>query len=201
MVQKSEVRMLSPKPLANMNAGNADLPVAEPAPVLDDRDRLLHALQARLTGSLSPASLTMAFQDWALHLANAPQRQAALGAAAFSALQRLFSPEYWISPLPNDRRFRDPSWAQFPFNVVEQSFLLVEDWWRQATIQLPGVTRSHADIVSFTARQMLDIASPSNLAWTNPEVLRKAHETGGRNFAQGFWNLADDLSRSVKASH
>jgi polyhydroxyalkanoate synthase subunit PhaC len=49
--------------------------------------------------------------------------------------------------------------------------------------------------VSFTTRQMLDIASPSNFAWVNPEVLRRACETGARNFVQGFWNLSDDLSQ------
>ena len=186
--------MLSPKPPAGFEQTRGTPPPCPPLPMLDDRDRLLHAFQARLTGSLSPASLALAFQDWALHLANAPGRRARLGVSAFAAVQRLFQPAYWAEPAPNDRRFRDPSWAQFPFNVLEQSFLLMEDWWRQATVQLPGMTKRHADIVSFTARQLLDIASPSNLAWTNPEVLRKTGETGGLNFVRGLWNLADDFA-------
>jgi polyhydroxyalkanoate synthase len=187
--------MLSPKPSLAVKPKNhePDVVSSSSPPALDDRDRLLHAFEARLTGSLSPASLILAFQDWALHLANAPRRRAALGMAALTGLQRLFQPAYWISPAPNDRRFRDAGWAQFPFNMLEQSFLLTEDWWRQATAKLPGVTKGHADIVSFTTRQLLDIASPSNLAWTNPEVLRKAAETRGANFGQGLRNLADDL--------
>lgn len=186
--------MLLSKPPTILECARTEPPPSAPLPVLDDRDRLLHAFQARLTGSLSPASLALAFQDWGLHLANAPGRRTALGVAGLSAMQRLFQPAYWTDPAPNDRRFRNPSWAQFPFNVLEQSFLLMEDWWRQATVQLPGVTKRHADIVSFTARQLLDIASPSNLAWTNPEVLRKTAETGGLNFVHGLWNLMDDFA-------
>ena len=41
-------------------------------------DRLLHAWQARFTASLSPAALMLPFTDWAIHLANAPGKQAAL---------------------------------------------------------------------------------------------------------------------------
>ncbi len=35
-------------------------------------DRLMHAWQARLTYSISPAALMLAFMDWGMHLANAP---------------------------------------------------------------------------------------------------------------------------------
>jgi len=42
--------------------------------------------------------------------------------------------------------------------------------------------------VSFAARQLLDMWSPSNFPFTNPEVLRRAVETGGENFRQGVAN-------------
>ena len=38
-------------------------------------DRALHAMLARLTGGISPVALSLAYIDWASHLAAAPQRQ------------------------------------------------------------------------------------------------------------------------------
>src|SRR5450432_3885071 len=40
-----------------------------------EADRALHAMAARLTGGISPVALSLAFIDWASHLALAPQRQ------------------------------------------------------------------------------------------------------------------------------
>ncbi|HKH80654.1 MAG TPA: hypothetical protein VKA03_03420 [Methylovirgula sp.] len=63
--------------------------------------------------------------------------------------------------------------------------------------RLPGVTKSHADIVSFAARQMLDVFAPSNFPWTNPEVLRATAAQSGWNFAKGYQNFLEDLRRSA----
>ena len=38
-------------------------------------DRALHAMLARLTGGISPIALSLAYMDWASHLAAALQRQ------------------------------------------------------------------------------------------------------------------------------
>jgi poly[(R)-3-hydroxyalkanoate] polymerase subunit PhaC len=167
------------------------------APPSNSLDRLLHATQARFTGSLSPASLTLAFLDWGLHLANAPGRRLELAGEAARQWTRLACPTQWISPPPEDRRFQDAAWSQPPFNYIAQAFLLGEEWWRDATIGPPGVAKSHADVVAFAARQMLDMFSPSNFPWTNPEVLRAAVSQSGWNFATGARNFAEDMRRAV----
>jgi polyhydroxyalkanoate synthase subunit PhaC len=41
-------------------------------------DRMMHAWQARFTRSISPAALSLAYLDWAMHLANSPGKQAIL---------------------------------------------------------------------------------------------------------------------------
>lgn len=161
-------------------------------------DRYLHAIEAHYTGSLSPASLLLAYMDWALHLANAPARRLDLMKLAVQQWARLADPKQWIQPAPQDRRFRDEGWMQPPFSLISQAFLLGEDWWRAATVCGPGVTRSHANVVAFAARQLLDIFSPSNFPWTNPEVLRATRESSGRNFAEGFRNFLEDIESTVR---
>ena len=52
-------------------------------------DRLAAAQVARLTAGLSPASLGLAFADWALHLAAAPGKQAELAMKAWRKSSRL----------------------------------------------------------------------------------------------------------------
>ncbi len=158
-------------------------------------DRLLHASQARLTGSLSPASLTLAYLDWALHLANAPGRRLELLEEAARQWARLGTPPRWIAPARGDHRFADPAWARPPFNAIAQAFLLGEAWWRDATRGPPGVAKSHGDVVSFVTRQALDVFAPSNFPWTNPEVVQATIARGGRNFVDGLRNFAEDLQR------
>jgi polyhydroxyalkanoate synthase len=161
----------------------------------DPLDRLVHASEARLTGYLSPVSLTLAYLDWAFHLANAPGRQLQLMQAASRQWARLLSPAHWTAPMAGDHRFRDQAWSRPPFSAISQAFLLAEEWWRDATIGAPGVAKAHADVVSFTARQVLDVFAPSNFVLTNPEVLEATARESGWNFAKGFRNYVDDLRR------
>ena len=160
-------------------------------------DRLLHAREARFTGSLSPESLILACLDWSLHLANAPGRRLELAQGAARQWARLASPEHWIEPSRGDYRFLDKSWSQPPFNFIAQGFLLGEEWWRDATAGPPGVSKSHGDIVSFAARQILDIIAPSNFPWTNPEVVNAATTQRGFNFVRGYHNLVEDTQRMI----
>ena len=57
----------------------------------------------------------------------------------------------------------------------------------------PGMDPLHARIVDFAARQWLDMVSPSNAPWLNPEVLARTAATGGMNFVAGAGCWMDDL--------
>jgi polyhydroxyalkanoate synthase subunit PhaC len=166
---------------------------AWPTSEADSLDRLLHAREARFTGSLSLISLQLAFLDWSLHLANAPGRRLELAQLAARQWTRLAVPAQWTKPLPGDRRFGDERWTLSPFNAFAQSFLLAEEWWRAATSGLPGVAKSHSDVVSFAARQILDVFAPSNFPSTNPEVLRATAAQFCWNFLKGYHNFVGDL--------
>ena len=54
-------------------------------------DRLLHASIGRFTAGLSPASLALAYADWAMHLAGAPGKQQQLCEKAVRKAVRLFT--------------------------------------------------------------------------------------------------------------
>ena len=63
--------------------------------------------------------------------------------------------------------------------------------------QVDGMSQRNERSLSFTVRQVLDMMSPSNFIWTNPEVARATLEQGGRNLGEGFKNLIEDWQRAI----
>ena len=174
----------------------------------DITDRALHAATARFTAGISPAALAEAYLDWATHLAYAPGKRIQLVDKAMRKLMRFGNylqkyaasggkTEDCISPLPQDHRFADPAWRNFPFNFIQQSFLLQQQWWHNATTSLRGISKSHEDMVEFASRQILDMFAPSNFLLTNPEILLRTVATGGLNLVKGFQNYMEDAERAV----
>ena len=172
-----------------------------------DLDRMLHAMMGQVTQGISPNSLALAWMDWALHLAQSPGKWAQLVEKAVNkdlrwlgyAAKASFGleAEPCIEPLPQDRRFRSPGWQKWPYNVMQQAFLLNQQWWYNATTGIDGVTRHHEQVVSFVARQLLDLMSPVNFITTNPDVSAAALAESGANFARGAVNLAEDNQRRL----
>lgn len=168
-------------------------------------DRMREALTAQMTGGLSPTSLALAFIDWSIHLASAPGKCTELAVKAGRKASRLGAhiaaaglagdAHTCIEPLPGDYRFAAEGWRKPPYNLWSQAFLLNQQWWHNVTHEVPGVTQHHEDVVSFAARQFLDMFSPSNIPFANPEVVGKAIQTGGQNFVHGFQNWLEDASR------
>ena len=176
-------------------------------------DPAFHAELAQRLSFLSYATPLMAATDWALHLLASPgkrmdlarlalQNSTAIGRYSVERLQAGFSRQARHDvPVPtNDRRFRDPEWQQWPFNLMHQSFLLTQQWWDAATHNVWGMEKRHDDMVSFMARQMLDLLSPGNQLLTNPVVLRRTMEQGGANLVRGMQNLLDDLEREASGA-
>jgi polyhydroxyalkanoate synthase len=170
----------------------------------DSFDRWFHAQLAQATAGISPSALQLALTDWLSHLALSPAKQAQLVHKAWRKALRLalYLPRAvqapgtrCIEPLPQDHRFDDPAWAQWPFNVYAQSFLLMQQWWHNATTDVRGVERHHEDVVSFVARQLLDLWSPGNFVATHPAVLQRTLATGGANLWQGALHAMDDVQR------
>lgn len=169
-------------------------------------DHILHAAVAKFTGGISPASLVLAGFDWWEHLLFSPSKQQVLMKSWMNKTS-LFS-QYAVqlasgndvtpvvTPPPADRRFVSDGWQKWPFNVIEQGFLLNQEWWAEATIGVRGVSPHHENVMSFIVRQLLDVASPSNFPFTNPDTLATIQAQGGVNFWHGLLNWLDDTERS-----
>ena len=163
-------------------------------------DGLLHAAQGRASGGLSPVAQGLAMLDWGVHLANAPFKRAQLGGSAALAAMKVADAARGatvIEPTPGDHRFLDSAWAEPPFHFFEQAFLIAEQWWAEAAAGPPGVNAGDQRVVAFGVRQWVDMFSPSNFPWLNPEVLRAARETGGANFIVGAINFLGDLNAAM----
>jgi Poly-beta-hydroxybutyrate polymerase (PhaC) N-terminus len=139
-----------------------------------------------MTSGVSPVALTQAHAGWAQQLLLSPDEQIELVRKAARKWARFF-PYSIDQPLPQDKRFAGQAWQHWPFKAFYQNFLLTQRWWHNATTGVPGVSRHLEDIVSFLARQALDIVSPANFPFTNPEVIEKTAHLLGR--------LAPDLRR------
>lgn len=172
----------------------------------DIMDRSIHAALSKWTSGLSPAALANAYFDWITHLACAPGKQAQLIDKAFRQAAHI---NYQIfsqfiatdaarnsdgSSLPQDHRFSDPLWQQWPYNFIHQSFLMHQQWWHSATTGVRGVTAEHERVVEFVSRQLLDMFSPANFIATNPEILKKTWDDAGMNLVRGFQNFLEDSS-------
>jgi polyhydroxyalkanoate synthase len=168
-------------------------------------DRMREALTAQFSGGISPASLALAMFDWSIHLASAPGKRMELVDKATRKAARLAlhctaaclqgHTAPCIEALPGDDRFRAEGWQKPPFSFLAQAFLLNQQWWHNVTHEVPGVMPHHEEVVAFMTRQVLDMLSPTNIPFANPEVIDKTLSTGGANFVQGFQNWLEDVNR------
>jgi polyhydroxyalkanoate synthase len=97
-------------------------------------------------------------------------------------------------PERGDRRFKDPAWSQEPvFDYLKQAYLLTA---RRAMELVEGSDLDEATRtkVEFFTQQYLNALSPANFAFTNPEAIRKAIDTGSLSLLTGLANLLADAA-------
>jgi len=171
-------------------------------------DRMQEATLGRMTGGLSPAAIALAFCDWTLHLAAAPGKRMELAEKGWRTAAQFgehlmnggSQAPSGTAPVPGDHRFDGDHWDKRPYATMTQAFLLTQQWWQSATRAVPGVGPHNEEVVSFATRQILDMFSPSNNPFTNPKVIDKTIETGGRNLVEGFQNYIADFARQAASN-
>jgi polyhydroxyalkanoate synthase len=170
-------------------------------------DRAVGGTLARLSGGVSLHAFIEAWSDWAQHLARAPGRQLELAEHAQKNFLKLIAlaarpdsaPPF--APKPYDKRFSHPGWQTYPFQLWQQGFLAVQDWWDHATEPMRGLRSEDADRTRFLARQTLDVLSPANLPALNPEIIAETLHTGGRNLAEGASHFLEDAIKTMTNRH
>ena len=177
-------------------------PVADPFAAVRVLDHVREASLSRATFGLSPESLILAWADWAMHLASAPGKRLELAlrltrtaTAMTGDAQQTGAPG--PESITTDPRFAGSDWQREPYRQWAKAFLLTEQWWQQATRDVPGTEPHHEQVVAFVARQWLDMMAPSNQPWSNPEVVERTLAQGGMNLWRGGLHLLQDLQRKA----
>lgn len=159
-------------------------------------DQLWNAQIAAASSGLSPVSLALAWTDWAMQSWQHPGHASLLLVQAQrQALERLHRVLHPGTP-PDDPRFADADWGQWPWNLLALRQMDAEAWWDTAAA-LPGMDPHHQRQVRFLARQMLETASPANHGFSRPDVLRQTAQRQGTNLALGLQNAHGLLRRQL----
>ncbi len=99
-----------------------------------------------------------------------------------------------IEPEAGDKRFSAPDWQQNPaFDALKQSYLLIAATWLRAVSGIEGLDEKERHRLIFFLRQFLDAISPTNFAFTNPQVIHETIATGGQNLVKGMQHLLRDI--------
>jgi len=70
---------------------------------------------------------------------------------------------------PEDQRFADPAWTDYPFwHLLKESYLLQTRWIQDMLYKSPGLTDMERRKSAFWLRQLMNTFAPSNFLLTNP---------------------------------
>ena len=100
-----------------------------------------------------------------------------------------------IEPARGDRRFKDAAWSEEPlFDYLKQAYLLTSKRVGELVSEAEGVDEETRTRVEFYTQQLLNALAPTNFAFTNPEAIRRAIETGSISLLSGLANLLADAA-------
>ena len=100
-----------------------------------------------------------------------------------------------VAAAAGDKRFAAPEWQGNPvYRTLKEIYLLASDWLLKQD-QFGDMDEAEQRRLQFHLRQFVDAMSPTLLLMSNPEVLRRAVETGGSSLADGARNLTQDLKQ------
>lgn len=169
-------------------------------------DTDVRAAISKITGGMSPIQLVNAYFDWLSHLAISPGKRDLLWQslraklvelAGQAAAQIALKDDAPAIPL-QDQNFSGDSWRQRPFNLLAHAYLTLKSWVHETSEDVAGVEPFHQDLVAFINEQILEMLSPANFPFTNPEVLEATRREKGENLARGMEFLRQDMEKRAK---
>jgi len=165
------------------------------------------ALDPHVPHAYDPAAPARAFGEFAAHLWSNPAELYRAQQKAASDWMRLWGyaaaratgseAEPLASPERGDRRFSDAAWNEEPiFDYLKQAYLLTAERSLAMIDKAEGLDEATRTKVEFFTRQYLNAISPANFAFTNPEALRRAIDTGSISLLSGLANLLADAAEA-----
>jgi polyhydroxyalkanoate synthase subunit PhaC len=154
-----------------------------------DPGEITHAFQQIWT-----AALTNPARAWANYSSFVQQYTELMAAATLKFWGQEQNAEPVVKPEKGDKRFSVPDWQQNPlFDALKQSYLLAATTLLKTASEVEGLDEKQQRKLVFYLRQFLDAISPTNYAFTNPQVIHETIQTGGRNLVTGMEHLLRDL--------
>jgi polyhydroxyalkanoate synthase len=163
-------------------------------------DRHVQGSMGQLTGGMSHIHGMLVYLDWLSHLMISPGKQLDVIKGTLEDAQQAAANLMQANQSAvccTDPRFSTPAWQHWPYNLYAQTFQVMERSWDRATRDVPGVSHKHENVAAFAARQWMDVFSPSNVPWMNPDVVNATQDEHGLNLFRGSQNWLDDLHRIV----
>ena len=103
-----------------------------------------------------------------------------------------------LRPGKRDRRFRDPAWeSNFALRRLLQVYLASSESARKV-VEEAGLDWESAQTIEFLVDNVIEALAPTNNPLTNPAALRKARQTKGASWLQGFSNFVEDMSAAPR---
>ncbi|WP_287459347.1 class I poly(R)-hydroxyalkanoic acid synthase [Sphingomonas sp.] len=97
---------------------------------------------------------------------------------------------------PRDKRFKAEAWRDNPlFAWIRESYLMISDHLLSSVDAIEGIDARQREQLRFATKGFIDAMSPTNFAFTNPEVIDKTIETGGENLLKGLQHMLTDIGR------
>jgi len=153
-----------------------------------------------------PAGITRAFQQvwldamrnpdraWATYTEFVQQYTQIMSAATLKFWGRGQDSEPLIAPEKGDKRFSATDWQQNPvFDALKQSYLLAATTLLKSASAVQGLDDKQQRKLMFYLRLFLDAISPTNVAFTNPQVIHETVQSGGKNLVTGMEHLLRDF--------
>lgn len=169
-------------------------------------NQLWQANPASALVPLDPAEITRTFQQIWLDAVQNPGRTWATYsdfAQQYTQIMVGTTLKFWgqgkdaepvVAPEKGDKRFSAPDWQQNPvFDALKQSYLLAATTLLKSASEVQGLDEHQQRKLVFYLRQFLDFISPTNVAFTNPQVLHETIQSGGQNLVKGMEHLLDDI--------
>ena len=94
-----------------------------------------------------------------------------------------------------DKRFKSDAWQNPMFDWIRQSYLMIADHMLKQVDALEGLDPKQREQFRFATKGFIDAMSPTNFAFTNPDVIEKTIATRGENLLKGLGNMLNDLGK------